>query len=67
MAASFPNKKLLALLYCSRRGGIYEFGDQGPKGSVEWNNAGQPTPACLLLHNLKIGSLPPGFNSDPTG
>ena len=64
MAALSPNKELIALLCRSCRGCIYKFGDQGPKGSVEWNNTGQPTPVYLLLHDLEIGSLPPGFDSD---
>mmetsp|Transcript_36867 Transcript_36867/g.42886 ORF Transcript_36867/g.42886 Transcript_36867/m.42886 type:complete len:259 (-) Transcript_36867:11-787(-) len=64
MAASSPNEELLALLCRSRRGGIHEL-HQCPEGSAEWNDAGQPIPACLLLHDLEIGSLPLGFGSDP--
>jgi len=65
MAAS-PNEELLALLRRARSGSIHEIGDQGSEGSAEWHeNTGQPIPACLLLHDLEIGSLPPGFGSDP--
>lgn len=58
------NEELLVLLRRARSGDIHEFGDQGPEGSAQWN-AGQPVPSCLLLHDLEIGSLPPGFGSHP--
>ena len=45
---------LAAFLSRARRGGIQEFGDQGPEGSANWS-PGQPIPACLLLHDLEAG------------
>ena len=58
------NTELLALLRRARSGGIHDFGGQGPEGSAGCL-PGRPLPSCLLLHDLEIGALPPGFGSDP--
>ena len=55
--------ELATFLRRARSGTIHNFGDQGPEGSAEWS-PGQPVPACLLLHDLKAGSLPAGFGAD---
>jgi Leucine-rich repeat (LRR) protein len=60
-----PAADICAILSRARCGGIHDFGDQLEEGSVEWR-IGQPAPACLLLNDLELGSLPGGFGSHPS-
>jgi len=64
MTALSNDEKIDELLRRSRSGGIHDFGGQGPEGSANWNT-GKPIPACLLLHDLEIGSIPYSFGSEP--
>ena len=61
---SAPTMELVDLLCHARSGGIHGFGDQGPECSAQWQ-VGDAVPACLLLNDLEVGTLPEGFGSDP--